>query len=126
MRHHFCPGFLSAGRRRYWAFCPPKRGLVPGLGMEASPISPAHPAAAQRDHRTDGHVLAQLEVRDVLAGLLGSMLASWQPDSEKSVMEVLALGIEAHGKAARAASKIGLPVTALDILQELPAVLKSN
>lgn len=63
---------------------------------------------------------------DVLAGLLGSMLASWQPDSEKSVMEVLALGIEAHGKAARAASKIGLPVTALDILQELPAVLKSN
>jgi ADP-dependent NAD(P)H-hydrate dehydratase / NAD(P)H-hydrate epimerase len=86
----------------------------------------ASPKGAVEIDRWGTPHLATAGSGDVLAGLLGSMLASWQPDSDQSIMEVLALGVEAHGKAARAASKRGLPVTALDILQELPLVLKSN
>ena len=86
----------------------------------------ASPTGAIKIDRWGTPDLATAGSGDILAGLLGSMLASWQPDSDQSVMEVLVLGVEAHGRAGSTASKKGLPVTALDILQKLPSVLKSN
>ena len=59
---------------------------------------------------------------DILAGLIGSMLASWQPDSEKQIVEVLSYALEAHGLAARYAAEERLPVVATDILEALPKI----
>jgi len=59
---------------------------------------------------------------DILAGLMGSMLASWQPDSDKQIVEVLSYALKAHGLAAQYAAKTGLPVVATDILDALPKI----
>ncbi len=63
---------------------------------------------------------------DILAGLVGSMLASWQPDTDEQIMEVLGYAVQAHGLAGKFAATQGLPVVATDVLEALPKVfLKS-
>ena len=59
---------------------------------------------------------------DILAGLMGSMLASWQPDSDKQIVEVISYALKAHGLAAQYAAKEGLPVVATDVLAALPKI----
>lgn len=63
---------------------------------------------------------------DILAGLIGSMLASWQPSNRTEVLEVISYAVKAHGLAGRAAAEELAPVVATDILDYLPYVLKNN
>jgi len=59
---------------------------------------------------------------DILAGLLASMLASWQPDSDEQIMEVLSYAVQAHGLAGKYAAKRNQPVVATDVLKALPKI----
>ena len=71
-----------------------------------------------------GPELATAGTGDVLAGLIGSMLASWQPVSLSEVVVVVFKAISAHALAAKAAAEDLRPVTALDILHYLPTTLR--
>lgn len=79
--------------------------------------------------RIDNHGTPDLSTAgtgDILAGLLGSMLASWQPDSDEQIMEVLSYAVQAHGLAGRLAASLGLPVVATDVLAALPKIFLND
>jgi hydroxyethylthiazole kinase-like uncharacterized protein yjeF len=71
-----------------------------------------------------GPELATAGSGDLLAGLIGSMLASWQPKSYSDVVEIVFRAISAHALAGKAAADVLRPVTAPDILLYLPRVLR--
>lgn len=71
-----------------------------------------------------GSELATAGTGDILAGLIGSMLASWKPDNFRDVVVVVFKAISAHGLAAQAAAAELRPVTSSDILQYLPITLR--
>jgi hydroxyethylthiazole kinase-like uncharacterized protein yjeF len=73
-----------------------------------------------------GPELATAGSGDILAGLIGSMLASWQPSNRAEVLEVISYAVRAHSLAGRAASQELAPVVATDILEYLPYVLQQN
>jgi len=66
-----------------------------------------------------GPELATAGTGDVLAGLIGSMLASWDPQTLKEVTEVVFKAVTAHALAAKSASKDLNPITSTDIIQYL-------
>ena len=71
-----------------------------------------------------GPELATAGTGDVLAGLIGSMLASWNPKSFNEVAEVVFKAISAHALAGKAAAENLRPVTATDILHYLPFTMR--
>jgi hydroxyethylthiazole kinase-like uncharacterized protein yjeF len=71
-----------------------------------------------------GPELATAGTGDLLAGLMGSMLASWKPESYNDVVVVLFKAISAHALAATAAGTDLNPITSSDILKYLPITLK--
>ena len=71
-----------------------------------------------------GPELATAGTGDILAGLIGSMLASWKPESFADVVSVVFKAISAHSLAAKAASQDLNPITSSDILKYLPIILK--
>ena len=71
-----------------------------------------------------GPELATAGTGDILAGLIGSMLASWKPESFSDVVVVVFKAISAHSLAARAAAQDLNPITSSDILKYLPMTLK--
>jgi hydroxyethylthiazole kinase-like uncharacterized protein yjeF len=66
-----------------------------------------------------GPELATAGTGDVLAGLIGSMLASWKPENLSEVLDVVFKAITAHGEAAKDAAKERHPITSTDILKYL-------
>ena len=68
--------------------------------------------------------LATAGTGDVLAGFIASMLASWKPETSEEVMGVIQRSVKAHGRAARRASRRIKPLTAPDLLAELPKSLR--
>ncbi len=71
-----------------------------------------------------GPELATAGTGDILAGLIGSMLASWKPTNFNDLVVVVFKAISAHALAARAAATDLKPITSSDILQYLPITLK--
>lgn len=71
-----------------------------------------------------GPELATAGSGDVLAGLIGSMLASWHPKNFNEVAEVVFKAITAHALAGKAAAENLRPITATDILHYLPITLR--
>lgn len=71
-----------------------------------------------------GPELATAGTGDILAGLIGSMLASWKPDSFTDVVVVVFKAISAHSLAAKAAAQDLNPITSSDILKYLPITLR--
>ena len=71
-----------------------------------------------------GPELATAGTGDILAGLMGSMLASWKPENYRDVVVVVFKAISAHALAAAAAANEINPVTSSDILKYLPITLK--
>ena len=69
--------------------------------------------------RIAGPELATAGTGDVLAGLIGSMLASWDPQTLKEVTEVVFKAVTAHALAAKSAAKDLNPITSTDIIQYL-------
>ena len=57
-----------------------------------------------------------------MSGLLGSILASWKPDSKRLVLEVLHKAVAMHAAAGKLAAKKYAPVTATDVLEQLAKV----
>jgi hydroxyethylthiazole kinase-like uncharacterized protein yjeF len=83
----------------------------------------ASPIGKVVEVRAGGPELATAGTGDVLAGFLASMLASWKPSSENEMLEVLEKAVRAHGLAGKRAEKNYPPMTALDLLNELPKVI---
>ncbi len=79
----------------------------------------AAPDGTVFEDKIAGPELATAGTGDVLAGLLGSMLASWNPDTLKEVTEVVFKAVTAHAMAAKAAAKDLNPITSTDIIQYL-------
>ena len=71
-----------------------------------------------------GPELATAGTGDILAGLIGSMLASWKPETLNEVVVVIFKAISAHALAGKAASNDLNPITSSDILQYLPTIMK--
>ena len=76
--------------------------------------------------KAGGSELATAGTGDVLAGLIGSMLSSWEPSNLKECIQVVAKAVKVHGLAGKLAAKNLAPVTATDLLEALPVVLKSS
>ena len=76
--------------------------------------------------KSGGSELATAGTGDILAGLIGSMLASWAPSNLKECLQVVAKAVGAHGLAGKYASKNKAPITATDVLEALPFVLKNS
>ena len=68
--------------------------------------------------------LATAGTGDVLAGFIASMLASWKPQTSGEVVKVLQRSLRAHGTTAKIASRHRKPLTATDLLEELPKCLR--
>ncbi len=71
-----------------------------------------------------GPELATAGTGDILAGLIGSMLASWNPETIHEAVVVVFKAISAHALAGRAAAMELNPITSSDILQYLPITIK--
>jgi hydroxyethylthiazole kinase-like uncharacterized protein yjeF len=71
-----------------------------------------------------GPELATAGTGDILSGLIGSMLAAWKPGNVNEVAEVVFKAVTAHALAGREVAKLIAPVTATDILERLPYLLR--
>jgi len=69
-----------------------------------------------------GSELATAGTGDILAGLIGSMLACWNPENLSQTTQVVAKAVKLHGLAGALAAKSLVPVVATDILDALPRV----
>lgn len=67
-----------------------------------------------------GYELSTAGTGDILAGLIGSMLAAWKPQSLTQAQTVCAKAVALHGRAGRLAAMQAQPVTATDVLDALP------
>ena len=67
-----------------------------------------------------GPELATAGTGDILAGLIGSMLASWKPTTLKQSQQVVARAVELHSRAGALAAKRFTSVTALEVMESLP------
>lgn len=74
------------------------------------------------------HRLATAGTGDVLAGLLGAMLAARADDAADpaTLARIAAEGVELHGEAAAAAAAGGRPITALDVAEHLPGAVAAR
>lgn len=66
-----------------------------------------------------GPELATAGSGDILAGLIGSMLATWRPDNSHDGHEVICNAVELHSRAGRYAARNFRSVTAMEILESL-------
>jgi hydroxyethylthiazole kinase-like uncharacterized protein yjeF len=69
--------------------------------------------------RIGGPELATAGSGDILAGLIGSMLATWRPDNSAMAHEVICNAITLHSRAGKYAARHFRSVTALEILDSL-------
>ena len=53
-------------------------------------------------------------------------ISSWAPENLKECVQVVAKAVAAHGLAGKLAAKTKAPITATDLLEELPKVLKGS
>jgi NAD(P)H-hydrate repair Nnr-like enzyme with NAD(P)H-hydrate dehydratase domain len=72
--------------------------------------------------RNGGSELATAGTGDILAGLIGSMLASWKPENLVETTQVVAKAVKLHGLAGALAAKSFAPVVATDVLDALAKV----
>ena len=75
--------------------------------------------------KSGGAELATAGTGDILAGLIGSALASNQPTNMVETLKVVALAVKTHGVAGKLAARKSCSVTATDVLEALPLALKA-
>ena len=66
-----------------------------------------------------GPELATAGSGDILAGIIGSMLATWRPENSHLAHEIVCNAVEIHSRAGRLAKKEFTSVTAVEILESL-------
>ena len=69
--------------------------------------------------RVGGAELSTAGSGDILAGLIGSMLAAWRPDDSHGAHEVICKAITLHSRAGKYASRHFRSVTSMEILESL-------
>lgn len=79
----------------------------------------ASPSGSVTIESEAGPELATAGTGDILAGLLGSMLASWSPKSDEEILEVISKSVQMHALAGKRAAKKFNPVVATDVLNAL-------
>lgn len=84
----------------------------------------AAPGAVVSVDTVAGPELATAGTGDVLAGLLGSMLAAHRPKTTTACADVASQAVYAHACAGKAASEHLWSVTALDVADELGGVMR--
>jgi ADP-dependent NAD(P)H-hydrate dehydratase / NAD(P)H-hydrate epimerase len=84
----------------------------------ASPDGRAH-----IDH-IGGPELSTAGTGDILAGLIASMLASWQPQNIDDAFDVAVRAVTRHGHAGKRAAEEHSPVVATDVLESLSHATK--
>lgn len=115
-RLHIDPDQPAAPLARALAEATGATVLMKGAVSVIAPPHPEAPLLAQDD--ATGY-LATAGTGDVLAGILGALLAAGLPGPEAAALAALL-----HGRAGRAASHQGLvPLVALDVAERLPEVL---
>ena len=82
----------------------------------------ASPYGAHLTNAVGGPELATAGTGDVLAGLLGSLLASWRPETDSEIMAVIDKAVNMHGLAGKLANSKISPITATDLLKTLGKV----
>ena len=82
----------------------------------------AAPRLPQRIDEIGGTELATAGSGDILAGIIGSMLASWKPTGIAQAQEVVFKAVQMHSMAGKIARRSHNPVVAPDILQALGEV----
>lgn len=82
----------------------------------------AAPSGVFVEDQFGGPELSTAGTGDILAGLIGSMLASWKPANVEQAHDVVAKAVAMHGQAGAIAAKEFVPVTAMDVLAALPRV----
>ena len=75
--------------------------------------------------KTGGPELATAGTGDILAGLIGSSLASNKPTNMEETLKIVALAVKTHGLAGKLAARSSGYVTATDLLEALPLALKA-
>ena len=71
-----------------------------------------------------GFPVASSGTGDILAGLIGSSLASNKPTNMEETLKIVALAVKTHGLAGKLAARSSGYVTATDLLEALPLALK--
>lgn len=82
----------------------------------------AAPHAEVVEDQIGGPELSTAGTGDILAGLIGSMLAAWKPESVVQAHSVVAKAVQLHGHAGQRAATQARPVTATDVLEALARV----
>ena len=70
-----------------------------------------------------GPELSTAGTGDVLAGLLGSMIAAHRPDSLQHAAEILTHAVQIFSAAAQSALRSRVPLVATDLIDEIPRLL---
>ena len=70
-----------------------------------------------------GSELSTAGTGDVLAGLIGSMIAAHRPDSLREAAQIVAHAVEIFAVAAQSAIKVRTPLVATDLVEEIPKLL---
>ena len=83
----------------------------------------ATPGGLSLVESSGGSELATAGTGDILAGFIGSMLASWNPDNEGAVLEVLIKSARAHAFAGKRAYRAKRSLVATDLLDALARVV---
>ena len=79
----------------------------------------ASPAKKTFIDHVGGPELATAGSGDILAGIIGSMLATWRPENSHLAHEIVCNAVELHSRAGRLAKKEYKSVTAVEILESL-------
>ncbi|MEI6866867.1 MAG: NAD(P)H-hydrate dehydratase [Actinomycetes bacterium] len=83
----------------------------------------ATPSGFGHIEKSGGKELATAGTGDILAGLMGSMMASWRPTTFEAAAKIAIKAVKAHGLAGKLAATKSSPVVATDVLAALPKVL---
>ena len=92
------------------------------LVLKGSHTIVAAPGLAQHIDLTGGAELSTAGSGDILAGLIGAMIASWKPTNLSQAQEITFKAVQMHSRAGKKARKRKNPVVATDILEVLPSI----
>jgi hydroxyethylthiazole kinase-like uncharacterized protein yjeF len=115
------PGLLSQGRLAAARSAAHALGVIVVLKGPGTII--AAPSGEVRIDTEGTAVLSCAGSGDVLAGIIGSVVAATHARGQDDLVDATAAAIWLHGRAGRIAGSRGRPVTALEILDNLPEAI---
>jgi hydroxyethylthiazole kinase-like uncharacterized protein yjeF len=115
------PGFLAKGRLSAARTAAHALGVI--LVLKGPGTIIAAPSGEVRIDTEGTAVLSCAGSGDVLAGIIGSVVAAAHARGQHALINATAAAVWLHGRAGRIAGARGRPVTALEILDNLPEAI---